>query len=257
MGSGSPVDMTSSAARGDWWRAQVERLLALGVEGIKADDGEGHYIPDDAQLADGRRGASAAWALGGLHRKCLQSALDQVHPGSGVLMGRSGWTGQHAIGHTWAGDQASDFWSLRVLVVATLAAACSGYSNWSHDIGGYLGHRLVERCPPELFVRWLQFGCFIPLMHAHARMPQEPWHYGDRVLDLYRGYVLLHEQLVPYARAAAATAARVGLPIVRPLCLLDPLDPRGWTISDAYGYGPALWVAPVLDEGAREREVVV
>ena len=85
-------------------------------------------------------------------------------------------------------------------------AACSGFSNWSHDVGGYLGHRLVERCPPELLVRWLQFGCFTPLMHAHGRMPQEPWHYGERVLDLYRAYVLLHEQLVPYVRAAAATA---------------------------------------------------
>ena len=69
--------------------------------------------------------------------------------------------------------------------------------------------------------------------------------------------MLLHEQLVPYVRAAAATAARTGLPIVRPLCLTDPVDPRGWTITDAYGYGPALWVAPVLDEGAREREVVL
>ena len=52
-------------------------------------------------------------------------------------------------------------------------------------------------------MRWLQFGCFTPLMQAHARMPQEPWHYGERVLDLYRAYVLLHEQLVPYVRAAA------------------------------------------------------
>ena len=178
-------------------------MLELGVEGIKADDGEGYYIPDHVRLADGRSGASAAWALGGLHRLSLQRALDEVHPGSGVLFGRSGWTAQHATGLTWGGDQASDFWSLRVLVVATLAAACSGISNWSHDVGGYLGHRLVERCPPELLVRWLQFGCFTPLMQAHARMAQEPWNYGDRVLDLYRAYALLHEQLVPYVRAAA------------------------------------------------------
>jgi hypothetical protein len=88
-------------------------------------------------------------------------------------------------------------------------------------------------------------------------MPQEPWHYSERVLDLYRAYVLLHEQLVPYVRAAALTASRTGLPVVRPLCLLDPDDPRGWTITDAYGYGPALWVAPVLDESAREREVAL
>jgi alpha-glucosidase (family GH31 glycosyl hydrolase) len=254
MGTGSIVDFTSEAAEA-WWRAQVKGVLEQGVEGIKMDDGDGFYLKDDVRLADGRTGAQAAWALGGLHRISLQRALDEVHPGTGVLFGRSGWTGQHAIGHTWAADQASDFWSLRALVAATLSAAASGFSNWSHDIGGYLGHRLVERCPPELLVRWLQFGCFTPLMQAHSRMAHEPWNYGDRMVDTYRAYVLLHEQLVPYVRAAADTAARTGLPIIRPLCLIDPSDPRGWELADAYGYGPSLWVAPVLDDGAREREV--
>jgi alpha-glucosidase (family GH31 glycosyl hydrolase) len=256
MGTGSIVDFTSPAAEA-WWRAQARSVLELGVEGIKADDGEGYYFPDDVRFADASTGAQAAWAHGGRYRASMQRALDEVHPGRGVLFGRCAWSGQQSQGMLWGGDQASDHWSLRVLVAATLSAAASGFSNWSHDVGGYLGHRLVERCAPELLVRWAQFGCFTPLMQAHGQQVQEPWTYDDRTLSIYRSYVLLHERLVPYVRAAAATAARCGLPIVRPLHLLDPSDERGWTIADAYGYGPALWVAPVLDEGARSREVAL
>jgi alpha-glucosidase (family GH31 glycosyl hydrolase) len=254
MGTGSPVDFTSPAAR-RWWQRQARDVLALGVEGIKADDGEGYYFPPEVRFADRRRGAEAAWAYGDLYRRTMQEVLEEVHPETGVLFGRSGWSGQQATGVTWGGDQASDFWSLRTLVVATLTAAASGFSNWSHDVGGYLGKRLIERCPRELLLRWVQFGCFSPLMQAHGRFEQEAWRYDDRTLETYRDYVLMHERLVPYIRAAAATAARSGLPIVRPLCLTDPSDPRGWRLADAYGFGPALWVAPVLDEGVTERRV--
>lgn len=252
MGTGSLVDFTSPAAS-RWWRRQAQTVLRLGVEGIKADDGEGYYVPPGARFADGRRGAEAGWAYGELYRRTMQRALDDVHPGTGVLFGRSGWSGQQAIGVTWAGDQASDFWSLRALVTATLTAAASGFSNWSHDVGGYLGRRLVERCPRELLLRWVQFGCFTPLMQAHGRFEQEAWRYDAHTLEVYRDYLLLHERLVPYIRAAAATASRCGLPIVRPLCLADPADPRGWQISDAYLFGPSLWVAPVVDQGVRSR----
>jgi alpha-glucosidase (family GH31 glycosyl hydrolase) len=254
MGVGSPVDFSSPAAR-RWWNKQARNVLELGVEGIKADDGEGYYIPADARFADRRAGAEAAWAYGELYRRTMQEVLDEVHPGTGVVFGRCGWSGQQATGLTWGGDQVSDFWSLRALVAATLTAAASGFSNWSHDVGGYLGKRLVERCPRELLVRWVQFGCFTPLMQAHGRFDQEAWRYDDHTLDTYREYLLLHERLVPYIRAAAATAARAGLPIIRPLALIDPADNRGWSLADAYGFGPALWVAPVLEPGADLRRV--
>ena len=255
MGTGSPVDFTSAAAE-RWWREQAKRALALGIEGIKADDGEGYYFPADVRFADGRSGAEAAWTHGEGYRRSMRRALrESGAEDGGVLFGRCGWAGQQALGMLWGGDQISDFWSLRALVAATLTAAVSGFSNWSHDVGGYLGERLVDRCPAELLLRWAQLGCFTPLMQAHGRFAQEPWTYDRATREAYRAAVLLHERLVPYIRAAAATAARSGLPIVRPLCLLDPDDPRGWTIADCFGFGPSLWVAPVLEHGARSRTV--
>ncbi len=253
MGTGSIVDFTSRGAR-DWWRELARGVFELGVQGVKADDGEGYYFPPDALLADGRSGAEAAWEYGRLYRETTQEALDAVHgEGRGVVFGRSGWTGQQATGMLWGGDQASDFWSLRVLLTSLLTCAASGFSNLSHDVGGYLGRRLAERCGPELLVRWAQLGALSPLMQAHGRFQQEAWTYDATVLELYREAVLLHERLVPYIRAAAATAARTGLPIMRPLCLVDPEDTEGWAISDSYMFGPSLWVAPVLEEGATER----
>ena len=50
--------------RRGWWREQAKRVLALGVEGIKADDGEGWYLPDDVRFANGTSGAQAAWGAG-------------------------------------------------------------------------------------------------------------------------------------------------------------------------------------------------
>ena len=99
MGTGSPVDLGSPAAEA-WWREQAKRVLRLGVEGIKADDGEGYYFPPDVRFADGRSGADAAWAYGLLYRRSMQRALDEVHPGAGVLFGRSGWTGHQGVGVT-------------------------------------------------------------------------------------------------------------------------------------------------------------
>ena len=160
---------------------------ALGVQGIKADDGEGWYIPDDVRFADGTTGARAAWGHGLQYRRSMQRALDEVHPGEGVLFGRPGWTGQQAVGHHLG---------RRPAVGLLVAAHARGRDA---DRGGVRASRTgrttsaatsasgsSSRCPKELLLRWVQFGCFTPLMHAHGRFEQEAWTYDEETLDVYR-----------------------------------------------------------------------
>ncbi len=192
--------------------ARGRGVVARAGKARAADSASRASRPTTARATTSRRTCASPTAAaaprppgryGLLYRRSMQRALDEVHPGRGVLFGRSGWTGQQALGVTWGGDQASDFWSLETLVTATLTAAASGFSNWSHDVGGYLGERLVARCPKELLLRWVQFGCFTPLMQAHGRFPQEAWTYDAETLrDLPRARAA--------ARAPRAVRARRG-----------------------------------------------
>ena len=155
MGTGSMVDFTSPAPT--LVARQARRVLELGVEGIKADDGEGYYFPPDAASPTGgpapkRPGATA----GSIRRSMQQRARRGRIPARASCSAAAAGPASRRSGMLWGGDQASDFWSLRTLVAATLTAAPRGFSNWSHDVGGYLGERLVERCPKELLV---PLGC--------------------------------------------------------------------------------------------------
>lgn len=46
-----------------------------------------------------------------------------------------------------------------------------------------------------------------------------------------------------------------GLPLIRPLWMLDPLDASCRIVSDEFAVGAELIVAPILHSGKRQREV--
>jgi hypothetical protein len=133
----------------------------------------------------------------------------------------------------------------------------SGYAIWGHDTGGYQDTNFSVS-PPDLFMRWAQFGCFSPVMQMHrqvARGLQYPWRYGQQAEDNFRFYARLHTDLFPYICSYARQASVDGLPIIRPLVLLSPDDPNILGLRHVYHFGDELLVAPIVQPNATTRQV--
>ena len=250
-GRGGLVDFTNPAAV-DWWKNQVRQAIHLGADAFKADGGEGSFI-GDARFASGDDAAVMRTRYSVLYNRTLQSLIDGDLHGDGVLLSRSGSVGSHNLPFIWAGDNESNFGAengLPSVVRAGLNAGLSGIALWTSDLGGY---EKAGRSPGDdvLFERWTEFSAFSPVMELHSAINLGPWDYGPQALDIFRRYSRLHMSLFPYRYAAAQESARTGMPLMRALVLLHPLDLEARQAEDEYYFGPDLLVAPVITAGTQ------
>ncbi len=240
------VDFTNPHAVAGW-KDELRDELRRGVAAIKADDGEDIHASD--VFFDGRRGWQMHNEFARLYNDALTQLLDEEHV-DGLLWARSGSLGIERCPALWAGDQVANWRQLRSLLPAGLSTGLSGMPFWGHDIGGYVGTPT-----PELYMRWLQFGTFSPLMQSHGITPREPWHFGPTAEQAYALLVNLRMALQPTLIALGREAAASGLPLMRPMAFEYPGDPRFTREETQYLLGPDLLVAPVLTEQATGRRV--
>ena len=131
--------------------------------------------------------------------------------------------------------------------------ALSGFLFFGPDIGGFAGPKPGR----ELFLRWLQYGLFLPRFVLHSWKPEAeptmPWLYPD-LLPVVRRFFALRESLVPYLYEQAERCRLVHEPLLQPVFLQDPgYDPN----SDCFLCGPDILACPVFDEGATQMTVTL
>jgi alpha-glucosidase len=257
-------DFTAPRVR-RWWGELYEGYVKLGVDGFWHDMNEPSVFAawGDGTLPrltrhelDGRGGdhreAHNVYAL--LLNHAAFEAVRRLRPDRRpFLLSRSGFAGLQRYAGTWSGDIGTSWAGLRTSLAFTLGLGCSGVPFSGPDIGGFDAHP-----SDELYVRWFQLAAYLPFFRVHcaARLPQrEPWAFGPTVLELVRPSLRERYELLPYWYTLAFEAHRTGAPYVRPMVWIDPADAGLRWEDDQFLLGDALLVAPVLEEGARERTV--
>ena len=229
-----------------WYQGKIANLIKQGVSAIKCDFGEA--APYDGIYASGKTGFYEHNLYPLRYNKALwQAVRDNTPDHEGVIWARSAWAGSQRYPLHWGGDAATnEIGSVGMLgdLRGGLSFGLSGFSFWSHDMGGF-----VTKSPDDLYRRWLPFGFLSNHTRAHGAPPTEPWLISESFTKAFRQSAEMKYKLMPYVYAQAKDCSERGLPMVRALLVEFPDDPGAWFVEDEYMFGSQILVAPMLETG--------
>ena len=176
---------------------------------------------------------------------------------------RSGYTGQQRYGTVlWSGDISASWETMKRQITAALNFCASGLPYWTVDIGAFF----VKRGKPwywdgdyekgtkdlgyrELFVRWYQWGCFLPIFRGHGTdCRRELWEFGDKgeiFYDALERMNKLRYELMPYIYSQAGKVWLEDESFIRMLAFAFTDDRQALEIDDQYLFGDSIMVCPV------------
>jgi alpha-D-xyloside xylohydrolase len=255
-----PYDPYNPEARDIYWDHLNKGLFSLGMDGWWMDSTEPDHLDFRPQDMDNQtylgsfrkvRNAYPLMAVGGVYdHQRATSSNKRV-----FILTRSAFAGQQRYGaNTWSGDVQATWGDLARQVTAGLNFSLCGIPHWNSDIGGFfLGsypRRLEDPGYHELYVRWLQFGAFNPMMRSHgADAPREIWQFGQkggRIYDAIDKFINLRYSLLPYIYSVSWDVTANRSSMMRALVMDFKDDPGAWDINDQYMFGKSLLVCPVV-----------
>lgn len=258
-------DCYNPKARDIYWDYLNKGIFKLGMDGWWMDSTEpDHFNWQESDfnrqtyLGSYRsvRNAYPLMTVGGVYDHQRAETSDKRV----IILTRSGFLGQQRYAsNVWSGDVQSSWDMFRKQITAGLNFSLTGMPHWNSDLGGFFagsyntnGNTSATKNPmyQELYVRWLQFGVFCPMMRSHgADTPREFFWYGkagEPVYDAMVDAVKLRYSLLPYIYSTAWEVSHRQSTFMRALYMDFLNDKNTWKIGNEYMFGKAFLVAPVL-----------
>ena len=242
-----------------WWKAKVKSaLLDYGISATWNDNNE-FEVRSPRVFAHGFGRPSPAREIRAveplLMMRASRDAQHEHRPDRRpFLVSRSGMAGMQRYAQTWSGDNFTSWETLKYNIKMGLGLALSGVSDSGHDVGGFAG----PRPDPELFVRWVQAGIFMPRFSIHSwnddGTANEPWMYPELTSQV-RELIDLRSWLTPYLYLLLWRYRTEYEPVIRPTFYDFPDDRQCYLENDDMMLGPSLLVAAVVEPGAQTRAV--
>ena len=159
---------------------------------------------------------------------------------------RWGGLGNHRYPIGFSGDMHTNFASLKYQTYFTHTASNVAYGYWSHDIGG---HYQEGENDAELYLRWIQFGVFSPILRTHAanmeHIERRIWKYPNFASMLEA--VRLRYALVPYIYTYARELYDTGVSLCRPMYYDYPDANEAYTYENQYMFGDYILASPIVE----------
>lgn len=240
----------------EWWQDLHAPIIAMGVDCVMCDGGDGNEIPPDTVFGAEYSGREVHNLFPQLFSRCITEAQEKRKPDERVIIWtRTGFAGSQRYPLTWGGDEESSFEGLRILVRAGMNAGICGFPYWAQDSGGFTRNRTAE-----YYARSCEWGFLSPIAMIlgvrenadPAFIGNEPWSFGPRVEEIVRKYARLRYRLLPYIYSCAVEAWETGAPMMRALPLEFPDDPRTYACDYQYMFGSAIMVAPIYEKSSAE-----
>lgn len=230
-----------------WYRDKIKALFEMGISVIKADFGEA--APFHGYYQSGRSGYLEHNLYPLRYNKAV-SEITKESTSENIIWARSAWAGSQRYPLHWGGDAEVSDAGMAGTLRGGISLGLSGFSFWSHDIGGFSGSPREE-----LFQRWAFFGLLSSHSRVHGFPPREPWEFSIPFQESFRKITELRYKLMPYIYAQAALCSQRGLPMLKALFLNYPNDETAWIVEDQYLFGNDLLVAPLMEENTTKRAV--